>query len=57
MGNVQDVQPPELPNHRPDLQISVPFRTAKTAGSHANLGYGWHFQGCTTMVSTAVYHP
>ncbi|KRZ66943.1 hypothetical protein T10_1517 [Trichinella papuae] len=25
--------------------------------SHANLGYGWYFQGCTTMVSTTVYHP
>ncbi|KRZ01673.1 hypothetical protein T11_10624 [Trichinella zimbabwensis] len=25
--------------------------------SHANLGYGWYFQGCTTMVSTIVYHP
>ncbi|KRZ07031.1 hypothetical protein T11_8023 [Trichinella zimbabwensis] len=25
--------------------------------SHANLGYGWYFQSCTTMVSTTVYHP
>ncbi|KRX18117.1 hypothetical protein T07_13777 [Trichinella nelsoni] len=28
----------------------------RAASSHANLGHGWYIQGCTTVVSTTVYH-